>query len=105
MPILVEHWGGKFAILPQFCPIFNIRGDKPWPRFFSRQQIKCTPKKKSSPKFQEVFSPISSDSHADHSHIIGVDADVDLSQVIGGGAVKLLGGIYNPVAIVDTWPE
>ena len=66
--------------------------------FFSRQQIKYRTKKRSSPKFQEVFSPNSSDSHADHSQIIGVDADVDLSQTIGGDAVKLLGGIYPTIS-------
>ena len=29
VPIFVEHWrGGGIAILPQFCPIFNIGGMK-----------------------------------------------------------------------------
>ena len=26
VPIFVKHWVGYFAILPQFCPIFNIGG-------------------------------------------------------------------------------
>ena len=48
--------------------------------FFHVSKLSADQKKRSSPKFQEVFFPHSSDSHADHSHIIGVDADVDLSQ-------------------------
>ena len=35
VPMFVEHWGRQFAILPQICPIFNIGGDEPRPRFFS----------------------------------------------------------------------
>ena len=48
--------------------------------FFHVSKLSADQKKRSSPKFQEVFSLNSSDSHADHSQIIGVDADVDLSQ-------------------------
>ena len=38
----VEHWGGKFAILPQFFSIFNIGGDEPRPQFckLSKEQKK-----------------------------------------------------------------
>ena len=48
--------------------------------FFHVSKLSANQKKRSSPKFQEVFSSNSSDLHADHSEIIGVDADVDLSQ-------------------------
>ena len=46
---------------------------------------------------EHFFSPNSSrdlrsDSH--QSQFIGGDADVDHTQIIGGGTVKLLGGIY-----------
>ena len=40
VPIYVERWGGKFAILPQFCTIFCNVGDKARPLLFSREQIK-----------------------------------------------------------------
>ena len=48
--------------------------------FFHVSKLSADQKKRSSPKFQKFFFPNSSDSHADHSQIIGVDADVDLSQ-------------------------
>ena len=65
--------------------------------FFQESKLSADQKKRSSPKLQEVFSSNSSDSHADHSQIIGVDANVDFSQIIGGDAVKLLGGIYSTI--------
>ena len=46
-----------------------------------------------------LFSPNSGgDLHSDahQSQIIGGDADVDHTQIIGGNTVKLLGGIYSP---------
>ena len=90
--------GGILCNSTPILPYFQHWGDEPRPRFSSRQQIKCRPKKRSSPKFQEVFSPNSSDTHADHSQNIGMDADVDLSQIIGGDAVKLLRGIYSTIS-------
>ena len=51
-------------------------------KFFSLNSSKD--KKKVFTEFQEYVSPNSSDSHADHSQIIGGDANVDLSQIIGG---------------------
>ena len=48
--------------------------------FFYVSKLSADQKKRFSPKFQEVFFPNSSDSHADHNQIIGMDADVDLSQ-------------------------
>ena len=35
-------------------------------------------------------------SDAHQSQIIGGDADIDHTQIIGGDTVKLLGGIYPP---------
>ena len=49
--------GGIICNFTQFCPIFNIRGDKPQPRFFSGEQIKQRPKKRSSPKMEHFFFP------------------------------------------------
>ena len=48
--------------------------------FFHVSKLSANQKKRFSPKFQKGFFPNSSDSHADHSQIIAVDADVDLSQ-------------------------
>ena len=53
---------------------------------------------------EHFFFPNSSGdlrSGAHQSQIIGGDADVDHTQIIGGYAVKLLGGIYSGVAA--TW--
>ena len=55
MQIFVEHWGGLFAILPQFCPIFNIGGDEPWHDFFSGEQIKLRLKKGLLQKWNTFF--------------------------------------------------
>ena len=56
-------------------------------------------KKNSSPKKEHSFSPNSSGdlrSGAHQSQIIGRDADVDHTQIIGGDTVKLLGGDISP---------
>ena len=53
-------------------------------------------KKRSSPKMQHFFSPISSGhlrSDAHQSQIIGEDTDVDHTQTIGGDTAKLLSPI------------
>ena len=49
---------------------------------------------------EHFFSPNSSRdlrSDAHQSQIIGGDADVDHTQIIGGDNVKLLGRIYPPI--------
>ena len=61
----------------QYCPIFNIGGDEPRPRFFSGKQIKLRPKKRSSPTVEDFFSPNSSEDQR---------SDADQSQIIGGGS-------------------
>ena len=48
--------------------------------FFHVSKLSADQKKKVFTKISKGFFPNSSDSHADHSQIIGVDADVDLSQ-------------------------
>ena len=50
--------GGIICIFTQFCPIFNIGGVEPWPRFCSGEQIKWRPKKRSSPKIEHFFPQI-----------------------------------------------
>ena len=57
---------------------------------FARIQVKT--KKTSSPKMEHFFCPNSSGelrSDAHQSLIIGGDADVDHTQIIGGDTVKL----------------
>ena len=47
-------------IICNFTPIlpyFQHWGDEPRPRFFSGEQIKWRPKKRSSPKMEHLFSP------------------------------------------------
>ena len=61
MPIYVEHWAGQFAILPQFCPIFNIGGMKLDHYFFHVSKSSEDQKKRSSPKLEEFLSPKSSE--------------------------------------------
>ena len=64
--------------------------------FFSGEQIKLRPKKRSSPKMEHFFSPNSSEdlrSAADQSQIIGGDADEDHPQIIRRDTVKLWGDI------------
>ena len=49
---------------------------------------------------EDFFSSNSSEnqpSDADQRQIIGWDADVDHSQIIGGDTAKLLGGIYPTI--------
>ena len=49
---------------------------------------------------EHFFSSKSSEdlcSDADQSQIIGGDADVDHTQIIGEDTVNLLGGIYPPI--------
>ena len=48
--------------------------------FFHVSKLSADQKKGLHQNFKRFFFPNSSDSHADHSQIIGVDADVDLSQ-------------------------
>ena len=54
VPIFVEHWGGYFAILPQFRPIFNIGGNEPRPRFCSGVKFSEDQKKNAN---GTLFSP------------------------------------------------
>ena len=44
--------------------------------------------------FPNSGGDLRSDAH--QSQIIGKDADVDHTQIIGGNTVKLLGGMYPP---------
>ena len=120
--LLLSIRGGYFALLPQFFPVFDIGGDEPRPRFFSVKQSKWRPKKRSSPKSEEFFFPNSS--VADRLQviqmktrvkIIGGDADVDHSQIIGGmqsnywKAISSPGfgtpGLYSlqPILILSMW--
>ena len=65
--------------------------------FFHRIQVKT--KKKVFTKNGTLFPPNSrGDLHSDanQSQIIGGNAHVDHTQIIGGGTVKLLGGISPP---------
>ena len=76
-----------------------IGGDEPRPRFFQASKLSEDQKKRSSPKQEHFFSPIlSGDLRSDalQSQIIGGDADVDHTQIIGGDTVKLLGGVCPP---------
>ena len=100
MQIFVEHWGGLFAVLPQFCLIFNIGGK--WTstkNFFlvsnlSEDQNKT---KSSSPEMEHFFSPISS---------TYLRSDAHQSQIILEGMqmntiLKLLGGIIPPIQYLN----
>ena len=58
-----------------------------------------TKKKDLHQKKEQFFSPNSSGDLRSDAHlrqIIGGDADVDHTQIIGRDTVKLLGGIYPP---------
>ena len=80
------------AILPQFCPIFNIGGMNFDHDFFQVSKLSEDQKKKKKmggfAKHGRLFSPHSRE---------GQRSDADQSQIIGGGAVKLLEGIYPPI--------
>ena len=56
--IFVEHWGGYFAILPQFCPIFNIGEMNLDHHFFQVSKLSEEQKKRSSPKIEHFFPQI-----------------------------------------------
>ena len=73
MPSIGE-WGDNLQFYPNFT-LFSTLGDETRPLFFSREQIKCGPKK--SPK-------IIQHSDADHSQNIG-------------GCSEIIGGIYPPI--------
>ena len=102
-------------------PYFQHWGDEPRPRFFSGEQKKSEDqqkkglhqkwnpfypnsgedqtKKRSSPKNEHFFPRIQVGICAQmHTRvkILGEDADVDHTQIIGGDTVKLLWGIYPP---------
>ena len=65
--------------------------------FFPQIQVKI--KKKVFPEMEHFFSSNSSGdlrSYAHQSQIIGGNADVDHTQIIGGDTVKLLGDISPP---------
>ena len=93
---------GEFAILPQFCPIFNIGGNEARPRFF--QVSKLSEDQKTKTGFHQkwkplIFSPncsgdLCSDAH--QSQIIGGDADEDHTQIIWGGYSQIIGGNISP---------
>ena len=68
-------------------PYFQHWGDDPRPRFCSDEQIQVKTKKKGSHQKWNIFSANSSGdlrSDAHQSQIIGGDADVDRTQIIGG---------------------
>ena len=71
-------------------------------------------KKRSSPKMEDFFPPNSSEdqkpvpntiqrSDADQNQIIGGDANVDHSQVIGGMQSNYLGGYIPPRRFRHSW--
>ena len=81
MPILVGHWReNNLRFYPNFALFSTLGGMNLDHNFFHVSKLSANQKKKVFTKFQEFFFPNSSDSHADHSQIIGVDADVGLSQ-------------------------
>ena len=57
--IFVEHWGGYFAILPQFCPIFNIGGMNLDQDFFQVSKLSEDQTKKGVHQKWNTFSPSS----------------------------------------------
>ena len=69
--------------------------------FFPQIQVKT--KKRSSSKFSPN-SRAGLRSHAHQGQIIGGDADEDHTQIIGGDAVKLLGGYPPPRVSAPLWP-
>ena len=80
VPILVEHWReNNFWFYPSFALFSTLEGMNLDHDFFQVSKLRADQKKVFT-KISRGFFPNSSDSHADHSQIIGVDADVDLSQ-------------------------
>ena len=54
--MFVKHWGGHFAILPQFYPIFNIGRMNLDHDLFQVSKLSEDQKKSSSPNIEELFS-------------------------------------------------
>ena len=83
--------------LPQLCRISDIGGMNLNHNFFHVSKFSEDQKKRSSPKIEAFLSPKSrKDQNKGPNIIQRSDADVNHSQIIGGNAVKLLGGIYPP---------
>ena len=101
--IFVEHWGGDNL---QFYPNFALFSKLGWMNlshdFFSGEQMKWRPKKRSSPKpehhqkqnnFYSANSWGNLRSEAHQSQIIGGDGEKGHTQIIGGYKVQLMGDI------------
>ena len=109
--------GGEFAILPQFCPIFNIGGMNLDHDFDQVSKLSEDRKKRSSlkmehfpnsgevqkkglhQKWNSFFPRIQVDTYAQmHTRVklLGGDVDVDHTQTIGGIQSNYW-GIYPPI--------
>ena len=91
--IFIEHWGeGGFAILPKFCPIFNIEGDEPRPRFF--QVSKLSEDQKIKPglhrKWKLFFPRIEVETCAQMHTRVKLLEGMQMKTIL-----KLLGGIQS----------
>ena len=98
--IFVEHWGDNLLFYPNFARFSTLGEMNLDHNFFWVSKLSEEQKKRSSPTMEHFFSPnLSGDlrSDAHQSQIIGGDADVDHTQIIGGDNVKLLGRIYPPI--------
>ena len=79
--------GGIICNFTSIFPYFQDWRDEPRPRFFQVSKLSEEQKKKVFSKNGTLFSPNSSGdlrSDAHQSQIIGGDADVDHTQIIGG---------------------
>ena len=96
-PILVEHWGGIICDSTPILPYFQHLGGKNLDHDFFHVSKLSADQKKVFTKISRGFFPEFKWFTCRPHQIIWVDADVDLSQIIGGDAVKLLGGIYPTI--------
>ena len=82
-------------IICNFIPIlpyFQYRGgDEPRPRFFSDEQIKWRPKKRSSPKIEHFFPRIQVETCAQMHTRVKLSEGMQMKALL-----KLLGRIYPP---------
>ena len=103
--------GGIICHFTPILPYFQHWGDEPRPRFFSGKQMKRRAKKRSSPEIKHVFTPNSSVDQKKRAspkmeHLFSPNSSGDLrsdarqSQIIGGNAdvdhTQIIGGIYPP---------
>ena len=98
---LLSNGVGEFAILPQFCPIFNIGGDEPRPRLFQVSKLSEDQKKKTGlhQKWKPFFPRIEEETCAQMHTRVKLWEGMQIKTIL-----KLLGGGYNQIIGGNTPP-